>query len=76
MNTRIRPSSSPRCLRGLGLGDPGRLKSYVVRFMNVVYPEDTLITEGWKLAPGRFIIRTTNQAGKTVLGNGLVEVAG
>jgi acyl dehydratase len=63
-------------LRGLGLGDPGRLRSYGVRFMNVVYPEDTLITEGWKLGPGRFIIRTTNQAGKTVLGNGLVEVDG
>lgn len=63
-------------LRGLGLDDPALLKSYAVRFVNVVYPEDTLITEGWSQGSGRFIVRTTNQHGKTVLGNGLVEAAG
>jgi len=62
-------------LKGIGLADPARLKSYAVRFMNVVYPGDTLITEGWKLESGRYILRTTNQDGKTVLGNGLAEVA-
>jgi len=57
-------------LRAAGVGDPARLKSYAVRFMNVVYPGDTLITEGWKVDPGRYIIRTSNQDGKVVLGNG------
>jgi acyl dehydratase len=61
-------------LKGIGVADPTRLKSYAVRFMNVVYPGDTLITEGWKLGSGRYVIRTTNQDGKTVLGNGLAEV--
>jgi acyl dehydratase len=52
-------------------GDPARFKSFSVRFMNVVYPGDTLITEGWKLGSGRYIIHTANQDGKIVLGNGL-----
>lgn len=51
--------------------DPARLKSFAVRFVNVVYPGNSLITQGWKLGSGRYIIRTTNQDGKTVLGNGL-----
>jgi len=55
--------------RGIDLDDPARLKSYAVRFMNVVYPGDTLITEGWKVGPGRYILRATNQHGKVVLGN-------
>ncbi|MGC9195745.1 MAG: MaoC/PaaZ C-terminal domain-containing protein [Syntrophobacteraceae bacterium] len=55
---------------GLGLKEPSRLKSFGVRFMNMVYPGDTLITEGWKLGEGRYIIRATNQDGKVVLGNG------
>ncbi len=33
-------------------GDPAHLKSFAVRFMNVVYPGDTLFTEGWKLGSG------------------------
>ncbi|MFZ0927251.1 MAG: MaoC/PaaZ C-terminal domain-containing protein [Syntrophobacteraceae bacterium] len=52
-------------------GDPARFKSFAVRFMNVVYPGDTLITEGWKLGPNRYAIQTANQDGKIVLGNGL-----
>ena len=32
--------------------DPARFKSFSVRFMNVVYPGDTLITEGWKTDTG------------------------
>lgn len=54
--------------------DPARLKSFAVRFMNVVYPGDTLITEGWKLDSGHYIIQTTNHEGKTVLGNGLAVI--
>jgi acyl dehydratase len=55
--------------------DPTRLKSFAVRFMNVVYPGDTLITEGWKSDDeGTYIIQTTNQRGEIVLGNGMAEV--
>ena len=55
--------------------DPIRLKSFSVRFMNVVYPGDTLITEGWKAdTDGEYIIRTTNQAGKNILGHATAVV--
>ena len=57
-------------------GDPARLKSFSVRFMNVVFPGDTLTTRGWKVDGGRsFIVQTTNQDGKVVLGNALAEIA-
>lgn len=55
--------------------DPARLKSFAVRFMNVVYPGDTLITEGWESdTDGTYIIRTTNQDGKIILGNAIAQV--
>ncbi len=54
--------------------DPGRLASFALRFMNVVYPGDALTTEGWKVDKGRYIIRTTNQEGQTVLGNAVAEI--
>jgi len=53
--------------------DPSKLKSFSVRFMNVVFPGDTLKTEGWKTDVGKYIIRTTNQDGKVVLGNAVAE---
>ena len=62
-------------LRGIGVDDPARLKSYAVRFMNVVYPGDSLITEGWKVGPGRYILRATNQDGKVILGNASAEIS-
>ncbi|RJQ83284.1 MAG: hypothetical protein C4519_06905 [Desulfobacteraceae bacterium] len=56
-------------------GDPAQLKSFGVRFMNVAYPGDTLITEGWKSdTDGTYIIRTINQDGKIILGNALAEI--
>lgn len=54
--------------------DPGRLKSFSVRFMNVVFPGDTLITEGWKTAPGSYIIQTKTRDGRVALGNGRAEI--
>jgi acyl dehydratase len=54
--------------------DPSRLKSFSVRFMNIVYPGDTLITKGWKAESGAYIIQTTNQEGKTILGNAVAEI--
>jgi len=54
--------------------DPARFKSFSVRFMNVVYPGDTLITEGWKTDAGAYIIQTKTRDGRVVLGNAVAEV--
>jgi acyl dehydratase len=63
-------------LHSLCGSDPQRLKSFGARFMNVVYPGDSLITEGWEAEEkGSYIIRTTNQDGKVILGNAMAEIA-
>ena len=54
--------------------DPTRLKSLAVRFMGVVFPGETLITEGWK-TDGGYIIRTKTGDGRVVLGNGIARLA-
>jgi len=61
-------------LKALCENDPGRLKSLSGRFMNPVFPGDTLITEGWRASEDRYILRTSNQAGATVLGNVVAEI--
>ncbi|MFH2133349.1 MAG: MaoC/PaaZ C-terminal domain-containing protein [bacterium] len=55
-------------------GDPAKMKSFHVRFKGVVFPGDTLTTEGWKIEKGRYVVRTTTQDGREVLGNGLVLI--
>ena len=55
-------------------GNPDRLKSFSVRFMNVAYPGDTLITQGWQLDAHQYVIQTTNQDGKIILGNSFAEI--
>ncbi len=55
--------------------DPARMKSFAVRFTGVVFPGETLITEGWKAEEGKYIIQTKTQDGRIVLSNGLAEVA-
>ncbi len=54
--------------------DPSRLKSFATRFMNVVFPGEILIIEGWKTDKGDYIIRTSTQDGRVVLGNAIAEV--
>jgi acyl dehydratase len=54
--------------------DPSRFKSFAARFMNTVFPGDTLITEGWKVENGRCIIQVKTTEGKIVLGNAVAEV--
>lgn len=54
--------------------EPARFKSFAIRFMHVVFPGDTLITEGWKADQGTYIIRTKTQDGSVVLGNAVAEV--
>jgi len=62
-------------LHSLCAGDPARFKSLSVRFMNVVYPGETLITEGWKKDACKYVFRTKTSDGRVVLGNALAEVA-
>lgn len=54
--------------------EPSRMKSFHVRFKGVVFPGDTLTTEGWKLETGKYVIRTTTQDGREVLGNAVAEI--
>jgi len=61
-------------LNGACDGDLSRFKSFSVRFMNVVYPGDMLITEGWKTDTGIYVIQTKTQDGRVVLGNAVAEV--
>ena len=61
-------------LYGACNGDPARFKSFSVRFMNVVYPGDTLITEGWETDTGIYVIRTKTRDVRVVLGNAVAEV--
>jgi acyl dehydratase len=61
-------------LKAVCENDPCRLKSLSGRFMNPVFPGDTLITEGWRAGENRYILRTSNQAGATVLGHIVAEI--
>ena len=61
-------------LQSLCGNDPNRLKSFSVRFMNVAFPGDTLVTKGWDAGAGRYVIQTTNQEGKIILGNSRAEI--
>ncbi len=55
--------------------DPSKFKSFSVRFTEVVFPGDTITTEGWSDEPGGYIIQAKTQNGKVVLGNAYAEVA-
>ncbi len=49
-------------------GDVSRLSQFKARFSGVVYPGDTLVTEGWKDSGGRYLVRSRTSRG-VVLGN-------
>lgn len=53
-------------------GDPKRLKSFAVRFVGVVYPGDSLTTEGWQIAPGKWIVQA-RVGDRIVLSNARAE---
>jgi acyl dehydratase len=61
-------------LNGVCDGDPAKFKSFGARFTGVVFPGETLTTEGWKAETGKYIIQTKAQDGRIVLGNGQAEV--
>jgi acyl dehydratase len=54
-------------------GDPSKFKSFAARFSGVVFPGDTLTTEGWQVAPGTWVLRTKTQDDKVVLSNAIAE---
>ena len=62
-------------LESLCGNDPAKFKSFAARFTGVVFPGETLITEGWKAETGKYIIQTKTEDGRIVLGNGLAETA-
>ncbi len=43
--------------------------------MIFVYPGDTLTISGWNVDGGKWIIVTTNQDGKIILGNALAQIS-
>jgi acyl dehydratase len=52
--------------------NPDRFKSFSLRFMNVAFPGDTLITKGWRSNDNQYVIQVVNQNGKIILGNAAV----
>ena len=54
--------------------DPARFKSFSARFVGVVFPGETLITKGWKIDSGKYIIQMRTQDDRIVLGNAVAEV--
>ncbi len=55
-------------------GDPKRFKSFFARFSGVVYPGDTLTTEGWQVSPGKYVVSAKTQDGRQVLSNAIAEI--
>jgi len=56
-------------------GDPDRVKELEVRFVGVVFPGDTLITEMWKESDTRLLLQAKTQRGEVVLGSGAATIA-
>ncbi len=61
-------------INGLLNGDAARLKEFRARFTDVVYPGDTLTTQGWK-DKGQYIIQVKSERA-VVMGNAVAKVDG
>ncbi len=61
-------------LHSICKSNPVRLKSFSARFVGVVFPGETLITEGWKIDSTKYVIQMKTQDGRVVLGNAMAEV--
>ena len=62
-------------LHGVCGGDPARFKSFSARFTGMVYPGETLITNGWRVGDNKYVIQTITGDGRLVLGNAEAETA-
>lgn len=49
--------------------DTTRLRAISCRFSGVVYPGDRIITEGWAMESGRYILRVNTDRGVTAISN-------
>ena len=61
-------------VQAAGNGDPAKLRSFSARFMDVVYPGETLIVSGWKRNADDYIIQVKAGYGRMVLGNALATL--
>ncbi len=57
-------------LKSVCENDPSKLKSFGMRFMGVVFPGESLITQGWKIDDKKYIVQTKTGDGRVVMGNG------
>jgi len=60
-------------VHGLCGGDVSRFRAFRTRLSNVVFPGDTVTTEGWKQENGRYIIQVRTER-DVVMTNGWAEV--
>ena len=62
-------------VQAAGNGDPAKLRSFSARFMDVVYPGETLIVSGWKREAGKYFVQVAAGDGRIVLGNGVATLS-
>lgn len=56
-------------------GDAARLKKLAVRFSGVVFPGDTLVSEGWDMGGGVYHVRVTTGRGTPAITNATAVVS-
>lgn len=61
-------------LRSVCGNDPARFKSFSARFLNPVFPGETLTTQGWKVGDGTYVIQVRADDGRFVLGNARARI--
>lgn len=66
--------SARALINSIGKRDPDSLKLFSARFAGVVFPGETLLTEGWKIESDIYALQTMTSDGRLVLNNGKVEV--
>jgi acyl dehydratase len=62
-------------LRAFCDDDPGRMKSFEVRFSGVVFPGETITTDMWQVEPGKIVFTARTERGEAVLTSAAAEVA-
>jgi acyl dehydratase len=61
-------------VEGMCDGDASRFREFRARLSNVVFPGDTVTTEGWRQDDGRYIVRVRTERGP-VMTNAFAEIA-